>query len=85
MWIQFQAYNREFDPLNSSDVEKDVLAISWLKQQGNYQKMLTMNSKFIKLWKMGEKVDKKMTRNVNKELALPKFQPLESSINATVQ
>lgn len=44
-----------------------------------------MNSKFIKLWKMGEKVDKKMTRNVNKELALPKFQPLESSINATVQ
>lgn len=52
---QFQAYNREFDPLNSSDIDEEVIALSWMRSQGQYQKMLTMNSKIIKLWKIHEK------------------------------
>lgn len=63
---QFQAYNREFDPLNSSDIDEEVLALSWMKPQGQYQKMLTMNSKYLKLWKIFEKPEKKIVRSANK-------------------
>lgn len=73
---QFQAYNREFDPLNSSDIDEEVLALSWMKPQGQYQKMLTMNSKYLKLWKIYEKAEKKIIRSANKQLSLPKFQAL---------
>ncbi len=48
--------------------------MSWMKSQGQYQKMLTMNSKSIKLWKIFEKPEKKIVRSANKELSLPKFQ-----------
>ena len=63
---QFQAYNREFDPLNSSYIDEEVLALSWMKPQGQYQKMLTMNSKYLKLWKIFEKPEKKIVRSANK-------------------
>ena len=56
-----------------------------MKPQGQYQKMFTMNSKFIKLWKIFEKPEKKIVRSANKQLSLPKFQVLENKVNAVVQ
>lgn len=72
--IQFQAYTREFDPLNSSDIDEEVSSLCWLHPQGHYQKMLTMNSKTIKQWKIYEKAQKKMVKSSNKQFTLPKFQ-----------
>ena len=53
--IQFQAYTREFDPLNSSDIDEEVTGLIWLNPQNNYQKMLTTNAKTPRLWKIFEK------------------------------
>lgn len=47
--------------------------------------MLTMNNKFVKLWKIGEKSEKKMVRSAHKDLALPKFQVVDNSVNAVLQ
>ena len=50
--IQFQAYSREFDPLNSIEVDEEIIDLFWMKPQANYLKLLTMNCKGIKLWKI---------------------------------
>ena len=68
--MKFQAYSREFDPLNSIEVDEEILDLNWMKPQGNYLKLLTMNCKNIKLWKIFEKSEKKMVKG--KEL-IPKM------------
>ncbi len=70
---QFQAYSREFDPLNSIEVDEQVNDISWMKPQGNYLKLLTMNCKNIKLWKIYEKPEKKIIKSAGKQLTIPKL------------
>jgi hypothetical protein len=47
-------------------VDEEVTGISWMRAQGQYQKMMTMNSKFIKIWKIYEKPEKKIVRSANK-------------------
>ena len=59
--------------------------MAWLRPQANYQKMLTMNNKIIKLWKIGEKVEKKIVRSAHSDLTLPKFQAVDNNVNAVLQ
>ena len=47
--------------------------------------MVTMNAKSVRVWKIFEKPEKKMTRCVGKDFVLPKFQPTENSVNAVIQ
>jgi serine/threonine-protein phosphatase 2A regulatory subunit B len=49
---EFQSHTREFDPLRSIDVEEEITGIEWMRHQGRYMKMLTTNSRNIKLWKI---------------------------------
>lgn len=45
-------------------------------------KMLTSNSKSIKLWKIFEKTDKKVVKSAGKELNMPKLQNVQSSLTS---
>jgi len=47
--------------------------ISWLKPQGKFLKMLTTNSKSIKLWKATEKAEKKIIKRAGKDISFPKL------------
>lgn len=44
-----------------------------------------MNNKIIKLWKIGEKVEKKIIRSAHSDLTLPKFQAVDNNVNAVLQ
>lgn len=83
--IQFQAYNRQFDPLHSSDIDEEIISFSWMRSQGNYHKMLTTNTKYVKLWKIYERQTKKMVKSATKDLALPKFEVKQRSTQAMLQ
>jgi serine/threonine-protein phosphatase 2A regulatory subunit B len=72
-FTEFQSHNREFDCLRSVDVDEEILAISWLPSQGKYHKLLSTNSRTIKLWKIFEKADKKLVRSAGHELNMPKM------------
>ena len=48
------------------DIDETINMISWMKPQGKYRKILTTNSKTIKLWKIYEKSDKKLTKSAGK-------------------
>lgn len=82
---KFQAYSREFDPLNSIDVDEEILDLFWPKPQANYLKLLTMNCKGIKLWKLLEKAEKKMASSTGKELTIPKMHAVENNVSAVLQ
>lgn len=66
-------------------MDEEVTGISWMRSQGTYNKMLTMNNKVVKMWKIYEKPDKKIIRSASKDLVLPRFQVLDNSVNAVVQ
>ena len=83
--IQFQSHVREFDPLRSIDVDETITDINWLQGQGKYMKLLTTNTKNIKLWKIFEKAEKKVVKSAGKELTMPKVQTQQSSLVANVQ
>lgn len=58
------------------DVEEEITGINWMRSQGKYLKMLTTNSKNIKLWKIYEKAEKKIVKTAGKDLNMPKLQNL---------
>jgi len=45
-----------------------------MKGQGKYLKMVTSNSRTVKLWKMFERTDKKVVKSAGKDLNMPKLQ-----------
>ena len=48
------------------EVEEGITGISWLPSQGKYMKLLTSNSKTIKVWKVFEKAEKKMVKDAGR-------------------
>jgi hypothetical protein len=56
-----------------------------LRNQGKYLKLITTNSKNIKLWKVFEKAEKKVVKSAGKDLNMPKLQTIESAFVANVQ
>jgi len=67
------------------DVEEEIAGIDWLKHQGKYMKMLTTNSRNIKLWKIFDKTEKKVVKSAGKDLNMPKLQNVESGYTAQLQ
>jgi len=47
--------------------------------------MVTSNAKNIKLWKIYDKVTKKVVKSAGKELAMPKLQSVDQGYNAQLQ
>jgi hypothetical protein len=59
--------------------------MAWLNQQGKYLKMITTNSRSIKLWKIYEKFEKKVIKSAGKELCMPKLENVEANYAAEIQ
>ena len=76
---------KEFDALRSQEIEEEITGIQWLRTQGRYLKMATTNSKNIKIWKIFEKVDKKITKSAGRDLQLPKLQNIDQGFSAQLQ
>lgn len=83
-FTQFQSHTKEFDPLRSMEIEETITGISWLSPQGKYLKIVSTNSRNIKVWKIFEKVQKKVVRSATKDLMLPKLQTTESNYSAQI-
>lgn len=66
------------------EIEETITGFSWLSPQGKYLKIVSTNSRNIKLWKIFEKVQKKVIRPATKDLMLPKLQTTESNYSAQV-
>lgn len=64
------------------EVEEEIIEIDWLKNQGKYLKMITTNSRSIKIWKIFEKTTKTVKKSCGKELNMPKLQNIDSSFVA---
>ncbi len=54
-YAEFQSHNAQFDSLNSEQITETINDICWMNNQYKYQKVLTTNSKSIKLWKIFDK------------------------------
>ena len=78
-FTEFQSHFRDFDPLRSADVDEEIADMAWLNQQGKYLKLVTTNTRSIKLWKIYEKFDKKVVRSTGKDLNMPKLKNLETN------
>lgn len=50
------------------------MGINWLRNQGKYLKLVTTNTRNIKLWKVYEKAEKKVVKSGGKDLNMPKLQ-----------
>ena len=48
------------------DVDETITDICWMKPQGKYRKIITTNSKAIKVWKFFEKAEKKLAKSAGK-------------------
>lgn len=83
--MQFQSHLREFDPLKGEEFSSEIIDISWLRPQGRYLKLLTTNTRSIKLWKAFQKIDKKVIKAANKDLNLPKLQAMQPVFTANQQ
>jgi serine/threonine-protein phosphatase 2A regulatory subunit B len=55
-FTEFQSHTKEFDPLRSMEIEEGITGLSWLSPQGKYLKLISTNTRNIKLWKLYEKV-----------------------------
>lgn len=51
-FTEFQSHTKEFDPLRSMDIDEGITGLSWLTPQGKYLKLVSTNSRNIKLWKV---------------------------------
>lgn len=82
---ELQSHTREFDYLKSTEIEEKVNQIQWLNQQGKNMYVVTTNDKTIKLWKISEKNIKKLVKQSNKDLSMPKLQTVESGLMPTIR
>jgi serine/threonine-protein phosphatase 2A regulatory subunit B len=83
-FTEFQAHENQFDSLRSSEIEESLVDINWLNRQGKYRKLITANTHNIRLWKIYEKVDKKVVRSANSELSMPRLQNEKPSVTANL-
>lgn len=70
---QFQSHMPQFDTLNSTDINEEIVGISWLRPQGKYLKLLTTNNKSMKFWKAFEKTEKRIIKSATKQLQFPRL------------
>jgi hypothetical protein len=56
-----------------------------MNNQGKYLKMMTTNTKDIKLWKLHDREEKKVAKSAGKELQMPKLQSVGGGLNSSLQ
>ena len=61
------------------EIEEEIIGIKWMQNQGKYLKLLTSNTRTVKVWKMFERAEKKVVKSAGKDLALPKLQTVDTS------
>lgn len=67
------------------DVDESITEIDWMNPQGKYLKMMTTNTKDVKLWKMFDRSEKKVAKSAGKELQMPKLQTVGAGLSANLQ
>ncbi len=67
------------------DVDESITEIDWMNPQGKYLKMMTTNTKDVKLWKMFDRSEKKVAKSARKELQMPKLQTVGAGLSANLQ
>ena len=69
----FRSHEPEFDYLKSLEIEEKINKIRWLKTRTRDRFLLATNDKTIKLWRVGEKVEKVTEYISNGQLAVPRM------------
>ena len=82
---EIQSHYKEFDFLQSTDIEGKINWIEWINSPGENMMILSANDKTIKLWKISNKVIKKSEKFPSKSgmtlqnLRLPKIKAVEQN------
>jgi len=84
-YTEFQSHTREFDPLKSMEVPEEIVDMHWLAPQGKYLKLVTTNSRNMKIWKLFEKTQKKVVKTAGHDLNMPRLQNTETNYVAELQ
>ena len=81
---EIQSHFKEFDCLQSVDIDEKINCIEWINQPNENMMILTTNDKTIKLWKVSNKIVKK-SEKTNKpplsvqNLKMPKLKTIEQA------
>ena len=67
------------------EVEETINGLAWLQPQGKYLKIVSTNSRSIKLWKVFEKAEKKVVKTAGRDLMMPRLQNLDSYLTSHLQ
>lgn len=82
---EIQSHYKEFDFLQSTDIEERINCIEWVNQPGENMLLLSANDKTIKLWKVSNKQVKKSEKFPSRgamnmsSLKLPKLKLVDQS------
>lgn len=87
---EIQSHFKDFDCLQSVDIEEKINCIEWVNQASENMMMLTCNDKTIKLWKVTNKTVKKSEKtNKNatssQSLRVPKLKIIEQAYCPTLK
>lgn len=83
---EIQSHYKEFDFLQSTDIEEKINCVEWVNQPGEHMMMLCANDKTIKLWKVSNKVVKKSEKFPSRNslnqatLKLPKLRVIDQTL-----
>ncbi len=67
------------------EVEETINGLAWLQPQGKYLKIVSTNSRSIKLWKVFEKAEKKVVKTAGRDLMMPRLQNVDSYLTSHLQ
>lgn len=82
---EIQSHYKEFDFLQSTDIEEKINCIEWINQPNENMLILSANDKTIKLWKIANKVVKKTEKFQSRagmtlqSLKMPKMKVIEQN------
>lgn len=82
---EIQSHYKEFDFLQSTDIEEKINCIEWINQPNENMLILSANDKTIKLWKIANKAVKKTEKFQSRagltlqSLKMPKMKVVEQS------
>lgn len=88
---EIQSHYKEFDFLQSVDIEEKINCIEWVNAANENMMILSANDKTIKLWKISNKVVKKTEKFPSRSglnmqnLKMPKLKAVEQSLYPTLK
>ena len=82
---EIQSHHKEFDFLQSVDIEEKINCIEWINQPDENPMILSANDKTVKLWKLSQKVIKRSEKFPSRagmtlgNLKMPKLKTIEQT------